>query len=141
MKKILYYLVQFTWALPQNIMGFFLSLKYRKNKREMFFNSLVSYHKENWGGISLGMFTVINGDRDDEWINGSKVHEFGHSIQSLILGPFYFFIIGIPSMIWCNSKKYNKLRAEKDLSYFDFYPEKWANYLGSTITGLPAPKR
>lgn len=141
MKKFLYYLIQFTWGLPQNLIGFFLTRKYRKNRSESFFNSRIYYHNENWGGISLGMFIAINGKRDEEWTNGTKVHEFGHTIQSLILGPFYIFVIGIPSIIWCNSKKYNNLRANKGVSYFDFYPEKWANYLGQKVTKLPAPKR
>ena len=141
MNKFLYNLIQLTWGLPQNILGFFLTRKYRNEKHENFFNSHIYYHHENWGGISLGMFIVINGDRNEEWINGTKVHEFGHTIQSMILGPLYIFIIGIPSMIWCNAKKYNKQRAEKGVSYFDFYPEKWANYLGEKITKLPAPKR
>jgi hypothetical protein len=141
MKKILYYLIQFTWGLPQNIVGFFLTLKYRKNKKENFFNSLITYHYDNWGGISLGMFILINGNRDKEWIDTTKVHEFGHSIQSLILGPLFLFVIGIPSIVWCNSKKYTKLRKESNVSYFDFYPEKWANYLGSKVTHLAAPNK
>ena len=58
MNKFFYYLIQFTWGLPQNIMGFLLSLKYRKNKKEKFFNSLITYHHEKWGGISLGMFII-----------------------------------------------------------------------------------
>lgn len=141
MIKFLHFLIQFTWALPQNLFGFILTRKYRNGKKENFFTSKIYYHNEKWGGISLGMFIVINGKKDEDWINTTKVHEYGHTIQSLILGPLYLFVIGIPSMIWCNAKKYNAMRKEKGVSYFDFYPEKWANYLGEKITKQPAPKR
>jgi hypothetical protein len=86
------------------------------------------------------MFIIMNGKRDEKWTSTTKVHEYGHTIQSLILGPLYLFVIGIPSIIWCNSKKCVKLRKEKGVSYFDFYPEKWANFLGEKITKLPAPR-
>lgn len=28
------------------------------------------------------------------------VHEYGHTIQSMILGPLYLIVIGIPSTLW-----------------------------------------
>jgi hypothetical protein len=139
--KILYVIWQCTWGIIQNTFGFFLFLKYRREEHLNFFGSVATIHKDKWGGVSLGMFIFINGTRGEEWKNDTLVHEFGHTIQSLILGPLYMFVIGIPSIIWCNSKKYIKLRKEKGVSYFDFYPEKWANHLGSKITKLPAPKR
>lgn len=138
--SFLYYLIQFTWGLPQNILGLLIYHKHRKNKKELFYNSLITYHSESWGGISLGIFIIINGQRSQEWIMQTKVHEFGHSIQSLLLGPLYLFVIGLPSMIWCNSKYWQNYRKEKNVSYFDFYPEKWANHLGSLVTKLPCPK-
>ncbi len=136
MNKFLYYFLQFTWALPQNIIGFFITRKY-KNDCENFFNSKIYYHSEDWGGISMGMFIIINKTRGEDWLASVKVHEFGHSIQSIILGPLYLFVIGLPSLIWCNAKRFVKLRKEKGVSYYSFYTEKWANYLGSKITKLP----
>ncbi len=136
MNKFIYYFLQFTWALPQNIIGFLMTRKY-KNDSENFFNSRIYYHQENWGGISMGMFIIINKNRGEEWLSSTKVHEFGHSIQSIILGPLYLFVIGIPSFIWCNAKKFIKLRKEKGVSYYTFYPERWANYLGTKVTKLP----
>lgn len=144
MKKIalfFYYLIQFTWGLPQNIVGLILTLAHSKNVKEFFHGALVTYHNEDWGGISLGMFILMNGNRDETWSSGTRVHEFGHTIQSLILGPLYLFVIGLPSIIWCNGKKFIKMRKEDGVSYFSFYPEKWANHLGSKITHLPAPTK
>ncbi|NLL55631.1 MAG: hypothetical protein GX242_00245 [Clostridiales bacterium] len=141
MKKFLHYLIQFTWGLPQNLAGFILTRKYKNYATEKFFNSHIYYHQGEWGGISLGMFIIINGNRDDYWASTTKVHEYGHTLQSLILGPLYLFIIGIPSFIWCNAKKFVKMRKDKNISYFDFYPEKRANYLGQRATKLPAPTK
>lgn len=140
MKRILHFIIQFTWGLPQNLLGFILTRKYRNAQKERFFTSNIYYHTGKWGGVSLGMFIIMNGQRDKMWKETTKVHEYGHTIQSLILGPLYLFVIGIPSLIWCNSKKFITLREEKCVSYFDFYPEKWANYLGEKITKLSAPK-
>lgn len=141
MKLILFYIINFTWGILQNIMGLFLLIKYRKCKKKWFHGALIIYHNENWGGISMGMFIVINGNRKEKWITETKVHEYGHCIQTLILGPLYLFVVGIPSFIWCNAKKYITLRKEKQVSYFDFYPERWANYLGEKTTKQPSPKR
>ena len=63
------------------------------------------------------------------------VHEYGHTIQSLLLGPLYFIIIGIPSTLWGFLPLLAKKRKEEGLSYFSFFTEKWANGLGEKVTG------
>lgn len=141
MKKFLFYFINFTWGILQNIIGLCLFIKYRKCKKEWFHGSLIVYHNDTWGGVSLGMFIFMNAKREDKWIRETKVHEYGHCIQTLILGPLYIFAIGIPSFIWCNAKKYKDLRKQKRISYFDFYPEKWANSLGEKVTKLSSPGR
>ena len=62
------------------------------------------------------------------------VHEFGHSVQSMLLGLLYLPVIGIPSFIWCNLPPFRKLRKEKGVSYYRFYPESSANFLGNLVT-------
>lgn len=135
----LYWLIQWTWGFPQSLIGLIMSLMQGKCKRELYNGALITYHSGNWGGISLGMFIIMNGHRPPIWTKGARVHEYGHTIQSLILGPLYLFIIGIPSFLWANSKKHNVLRDNGQESYFDFYPEYWANSLGAKTTGEPAP--
>lgn len=137
MKKLFLFILDCTWAGAQNLLGLILFRKYRHCKRENFFGACMAYHNEDWGGISLGRFIIINGQKDEKWIASTKVHEYGHYIQSLILGPLYLLIIGLPSIIWCNAKRFRKLRENKGVSYFSFYPERWANYLGEKFTGLP----
>ena len=67
---------------------------------------------------------------DDEIEQRTLVHEYGHTIQSIILGPLYLLIIGIPSSIWAMTFN-NK---GNTISYYSFYTEKWANVLGEKVT-------
>ena len=63
------------------------------------------------------------------------VHEYGHTIQSLMLGPLYLIVIGIPSTLWGFLPNLNRKRKEEQISYFSFFTEKWANILGEKVTG------
>ena len=63
------------------------------------------------------------------------VHEYGHTIQSLILGPLYLLVMGIPSTLWGFLPNPAKKRKEEKISYFSFFTEKWANNLGEKVTG------
>lgn len=142
MKYVLYpfyWLIQWTWGFPQTLIGLIMTLKLGKCKRELYHGAVLSYHSGDWGGISLGMFTIINGHRPPVWTGDAKVHEYGHTIQSLILGPLYLFVIGLPSIIWCNSKKFIELRKSGKATYYDFYPESGANTLGALVTREPKP--
>ena len=75
------------------------------------------------GGISLGSFAFVSpslGKRDCE-----VAHEVnGHTVDSKYTGPFYLFIIGIPSI----------LNASFDFTecYDDFYRE----VLAARVAGL-----
>lgn len=132
MKKFLFYLVQFTWGLPQNLVGLigFLIL-HRSHEWERFHNSYVTYvNAKNFGGVSLGMFIFINAKRDGEWRHDTKIHEYGHTIQSIVLGPVWAAVIAIPSFLWCNLPPCVKARKQKGVSYYWFYCEGWANLWG-----------
>ncbi len=132
MKKFLFWLVQFTWALPQNIVGLigFLIL-HRNHKWERFHNAFITYvEAENFGGVSLGIFIFINPKRKGDWLHDTRIHEYGHTIQSLALGPVWFLVIAIPSFIWCNLPAFVKMRKEGGVSYYKAYCEGWANLWG-----------
>ena len=70
MKKFLFYLIQFTWGLPQNLVGLIgYLILYKKNRHERYQNAfftLVDTDK-SFGGISLGVFIFINGKKDENW--------------------------------------------------------------------------
>lgn len=56
----------------------------------------------------------------------TKKHEYGHSKQSLYLGPLYLIVVGLPSITWAELYKNFK----REISYYDVYPENWADKLG-----------
>ena len=133
LKLTVYYLLQMTWGILQNLLGFlvwiYVLLTGPKEERHFFYGALVT----RWNltsSMSLGMFLFLGND-DEKTI----VHEYGHSIQSIILGPFYLLIIGIPSYCWANLPHSVERRKKEKIRYTSFYTEKWANHLGYLFTG------
>ena len=130
MSIILFRLWQWIWGLPQNLLGLLLLIYHRKDRRSAY-RGCVVIHWGIGGSMSLGMFLFLGNDNDPRVL----VHEFGHSIQSMILGPLYLPVMGLPSFAWCNLPPCRKLRKEKAVSYYRFYPESTANFLGNLVTG------
>ena len=132
-RLFLYYFLQLTWGMIQNILGFiiwiYVLLTGPKEKRHVFHGALVTrwYLKSS---MSMGLFLFMG--TDDPRV---LVHEYGHTIQSCILGPLYLPVIGIPSFCWANTPHFERNRRMGRYRYSDFYPEKWANYLGWRFTG------
>jgi len=131
-KSFLFYLTQFTWGLPQNLAGGIAYLLLgRKYKQERFHYGFITYvAAKNFGGVSLGLFIFINPDKKEDWLHDTRIHEYGHTIQSLLLGPLYFLVVGIASPIWCNFPPLVKYRKENNISYYKLYCEGWANLWG-----------
>lgn len=135
--NILFFIWQFTYALLQNLVGLAMFIKYKSKgaESERFHNSIVTYiDKKNFGGVSLGIFIFINAKREGDSLHDTRIHEYGHTIQSMILGPFWLFVIALPSVIWCNLPYFRKLRKEKNVSYYKAYCEGWANTCGLWAT-------
>ena len=84
--------------------------------------------------MGLGMFIFL-GEPD---VNDKAVlaHEYGHTIQSVILGPLFIFVIALPSLFWANSRSLRRMRRSRGLSYYSFYPEKWANRIALRLIGI-----
>lgn len=72
----------------------------------------------------------MNPDRPADRVHDTRIHEYGHTIQSLLLGPVWAFVIAIPSFIWCNTPRFVKMRKEEGVSYYKLYCEGWANLWG-----------
>ena len=127
-----FYFMQWTWGIIQNVLGyfifFFLYLKDMNRDIYMYKGALVT----EWArptSASIGMFIFMG--IDDERV---LVHEYGHCIQSMILGPLYLPFIGIPSLVWCHHPSLRRLRKKGTYRYSSFYTEKWANHLGEKVT-------
>ena len=129
MKKflnILLEIVLYIWQLPQNIVGLFVLLFYKPTTKKIYnhiYNDIYYYQAHSFpGGISLGKYIILG--HDDRL---SILHEHGHQIQSLYLGPLYLFIIGIPSITWASL--YGRVIKPTHNGYYKFYTEKWADKL------------
>lgn len=136
MKTFLFYLVQWTWGLPVNLVGFIIYLicKLLGRKSEKFGYSWITYLPWNQGGLSMGLFIFMKGDHPSEmWTYNTRIHEYGHTWQCLLLGPLYYIVIAIPSAVWCNF--FEGYRKKNNVSYYVFYPEKWANAWGQKFSG------
>lgn len=141
--SLLYRIWQCTWGILQTLLGFAVFLMHRREKHFRYHGALITVWKPKTS-VSLGMFVFVtaepffaekyDGQISIEELSGRLlVHEYGHTIQSLILGPLYLLIIGIPSTLWgfLGGRK----RREQQIPYCAFFTEKWANRLGEWVTG------
>jgi len=128
---------QFTWGAIQSLIGaIFLLIMKRMDKIISVINyKTVFYVKlkkdvlqgSGFGGVSLGGFIFLTDvweDKEQQTLD----HEYGHCMQSLLFGPLYLLVIGIPSVIW--NVCFRKYRKEKNVDYYSFYTEKWADIWG-----------
>lgn len=143
MKIILYRILQCTWGVLQTLLGFIMFILHFKCKHYTYHGAIITEWNAR-SSMSLGLFVFVTFDpffakKYEGQINVEDlsmrllVHEYGHTIQSLILGPFYLIVIGIPSTLWgfTGAKK----RKDEQVPYGAFFTEGWANRLGERVTG------
>ncbi len=145
MKGILYFVWQWTWGFLQSALGFFVFLRHIRCKHYVYHGAVVTEWKMR-SSVSLGMFVFVTENpffyeklKEQytlmELSERLLVHEYGHTVQSLLLGPLYLIAIGIPSTLWGFLPSLNRKRRDEGLSYFSFFTESWANVLGEKVTG------
>ena len=145
MPIFLYRLLQCTWGLPQTLLGFIIFLMHLGDKHYSYHGAIVTQWKGR-SSVSIGMFVFITAEpyfydklKDsytmEELSARLLVHEYGHTIQSLILGPLYLIAMGNPSTLWGFLPTCNARRHHEQISYFAFFTERWANALGEKVTG------
>jgi hypothetical protein len=128
------------WQLPQNLLGLGLLAYYQLTKGdvEKYAEPDGRYFYSTKGmpsGVCLGNYIIM---KYKETGNDMK-HEFGHSIQSRILGPLYLLLIGLPSL--CGNiydqvfhtyeRGWNYWESVK--RYYNQPWEKWADKLGGVV--------
>ena len=141
--KIIYILLQFTWGILQTLLGLILFLLHKKNKHYSYHGAIVT-EWESKSSVSLGCFVFVTKEPYfadklpnipiNELSSRLLVHEYGHTIQSLILGPLYLIVMGIPSTLWGFLPSRARKRKMQKISYFSFFTERWANHLGELVT-------
>lgn len=147
--RTLYVILLCTWGFFQSLAGLVCFMTHIRCRHEIF-NACVVTRWHSTSGISLGIFIFIP---DEKWIveeniyysrrqvctpaefaDMVKVHEYGHTVQSAVMGPL-FAVPGIWSVIWANSKHFQEKRRKEKIDYSRAWPERWANRLGERITG------
>lgn len=120
--KLIVEILLWIWQAPQNIVGLVFHLIYGRTMARYRGINVVVLERFP-GGISLGRSIFVKRPYladPDTWN-----HEYGHTRQSLYLGPFYLFVVGIPSLLWAWY-----WTPARGVSYYSFYTEKWADKLG-----------
>ena len=143
---VLYWLLQWTWGIVQNVMGGLLTLTLFRRPHFRYRGAIVT----RWpfrGSMGLGMFIFLSRaytDAPEAYRRHEArilVHEYGHTVQSAILGPLFLPAIALPSIVWANVPAFERLRQRRHISYYRMYQERWANRLGHRVTGDPAPEQ
>lgn len=138
MKRLLYLLCQWTWGLPQNLVGLVIYLYYRARGCPSFRyqGAFGLVWTQRSGSMSMGSFLFMH----PSWTPADRAllaHEYGHTIQSLIFGPLYLLTVGLPSVIWAGAPALKRRRRERHIDYYSVYPERSATRLGRRFAKTP----
>ncbi|MCR5743962.1 MAG: hypothetical protein K6F92_09640 [Lachnospiraceae bacterium] len=143
LNRIVYWILQWTWGIIQNIVGaciwMVVKLGASRGKTTLYRAAFVTPWKLK-SSLGIGMFVFL-GDWDEEHMRRVLVHEYGHTLQSIILGPLFLLFIGLPSFIWAGLPVFENMRRRGRFSYYDPYFENWANVLGERVTHEKAPEK
>lgn len=138
LKDLVFYLIQWTWGLPVNLVGgiiFLICTKIKGRQWQKFGYSKIVYLPWNSGGLSLGLFIFMKDNhKSAKWTYNTRIHEYGHTWQCLLLGPLYYIVIALPSAIWCNF--FEGYRKKNNVSYYWLYCESWANVWGQKFSKM-----
>lgn len=122
MKKI----ILFIWQLPQNFLGFILSIggvPFKNQDQTIYFKRFFN------SGVSLGQYIILDKVfKNTNYLHNTIDHEIGHSKQSLYLGWLYLPVIGLPSFF---RNIYARIFKKNEAWYYSGFPENWADKLGN----------
>lgn len=130
-KRSLFILLQCTWGGIATLIGscFFAALR---DCEHQWYRGCIDTKWRGVGGLSLGLFIFTPRDSVPN-AQLIRVHEYGHSVQNLVLGPLMLFV-GIISVIWGNHPYFGRLRREAGVPYTACFVEAWASRWGEAVT-------
>lgn len=138
LQRFCFYFVQWTWGLSVNLVGgiaFLICTKIKGRRWQHFGYSYIVYLPWNAGGLSLGLFIFMKDNHPrKKWTYNTRIHEYGHTWQCLLLGPLYYLVIALPSAVWCNL--FENYRKKNNVSYYKLYCESWANSWGQKASKM-----
>ena len=127
LKKILLEIVNWTWCLPQNLVGLIVCLITRGKPAKWLIDGRVYkvYNiKLKIGSASLGKYILLCESHQND--PSVVLHEYGHYYQNLLLGPLTLLVIFLPSLLWAGI--FHDLSGKE---YDWFYTERWATNWGN----------
>lgn len=119
-------IILWIWQFPQNL----CALVYMNRPFDRVDSPCRHYRRHGWsssGSVTLGEYIFTNARVSLSTIR----HEYGHIVQSRILGPLYLLVIGLPSIL--HAAVHNRVCKGKE--YNHFYTERWADSLSSKYFG------
>ncbi len=128
----------FFWEFPQNLLGLvvFAIMNYKRSFLHVEKKTNLIFLETKNTGVSLGWFIFWTpaGNRFSHLVNDCRMHEYGHTRQSVMLGPLYLLIVGIPSLGRVAYSRWYKWKYKRNWdNYFNGFPENWADKLGGII--------
>ncbi len=120
------------WCFLQNLIGFtiWVYLKFvKEGKRKKNKEGIVYFSTSHFGGCSLGYFIFLNGDNEID-----IHHEYGHELQSLLLGPLYLLLVGLPSGITCLFNLTNNNNYKYYLLPWECWADKWGGVMHKNLS-------
>lgn len=139
MRLILKWISRFTWEIIQTTVGaiWFVIVRLTDSRAHTYVEGpCFVTGSSKYSGVSLGAF-IFHADQSlyakYNYPNPTieviltTLHEYGHSRQSLYLGPLYFIVIGIPSLFF---NILTRLKILPHNTYYTRFPENWADQLG-----------
>jgi hypothetical protein len=130
LNKHVYTAAQWTWGFPQTLLAAVLYAAHRKDDHFDYHGAkATAWNKDS--GISLGKFIFVPRKPGGTAGRFLLEHEYGHTLQSLILGPFYLLVVGAPSMLWNRLPYFKSKRRRTGKSYYSAPFEKTANILAA----------
>lgn len=134
MKKFFYILLQCTWGGLITFIGLFFLIANRSCEHQ-WYRCCIDTKWNKRAGLSLGLFTFTPKDTVPN-AQLIRVHEYGHTIQNLVLGPLMLFV-GLISIAWFNLPCFVRLR-ERGVPYTACFVEAWASRWGELVSGEKA---
>jgi len=135
MGHVIIFLLNCTWGIIQSIMGLALFLIFINKPHYLYNSSILTVNAffrsmKIKGGMALGLFVFTTMGIEKELVadNDLVKHEYGHVLQSALLGPLFLPIVGLPSLIW--ARLFAGWRKIHNKDYFSFYTESWADKWG-----------
>lgn len=133
------------WQLPQVLVGMMLAMwriGIGRVSRVEYFRGVIYVIEENCGdgflrGMSLGCVVNVwlDGRVGDNFshevfygLGGLLRHEYGHTVDSLRLGPLYLLVVGLPSLISV------LLDGKWGHKHHNLYAERWADHHAQTLS-------